>query len=55
VQYTGGWEDYIILFIFSLLGIIIKKYDFNAPALLFGFILSERIEALTIQMGVLYL
>jgi len=55
VQYTGGWEDYIILFIFSLLGICVKKYNFNAPALLFGFILSERIEALTIQMVALYL
>lgn len=55
VQYTGGWEDYIILFAFSILGILIKKYSFNAPALLFGFILSERIEALTIQMVALYL
>ena len=55
VQYTGGWEDYVTLFIFSLLGICVKKYSYNAPALLFGFILSERIEALTIQMGALYL
>lgn len=55
VQYTGGWEDYAILMIFSLLGMLMKKYNFNAPALLFGFILSERIEALTIQMGALYL
>lgn len=55
VQYTGGWEDYAILIIFSLIGIFIKQYKFNAPALLFGFILSERIESLTIQMGALYL
>ena len=54
VQYTGGWEDYFILAICSVVGLLAKKYKFSRPALLFAFILSDRIEALTIQMSGLY-
>ena len=54
VQYTGGWEDYAILIICSIVGISAKKFKFSRPALLFGFILAERVEALTIQMTGLY-
>jgi len=54
VQYTGGWEDYAILLIASLIGLLAKKYKFSRPALLFGFILAERIEALSLQMHDLY-
>jgi TctA family transporter len=53
-QYTGGWEDYAILAIASTVGILAKKYKFSRPALLFGFILAERIEALSLQMYYLY-
>lgn len=54
VQYTGGWEDYFILAVCSVIGILAKKYKFSRPALLFAFILSDRIEALTVQMSGLY-
>jgi TctA family transporter len=54
VQYTGGWEDYVILALCTFLGIVLKKYKFSRPALLIGFILSERIENLTVQMNALY-
>lgn len=54
VQYTGGWEDYAILAIFSVLGIICKRYKFSRPALLIGYILADRVEALTLQMSALY-
>ena len=54
VQYTGGWEDYAILAICSVVGILAKHFKFSRPALLFGFILAERVEALTIQMFSLY-
>lgn len=54
VQYTGGWEDYLILAIASVVGLLCSHYKFSRPALLIGFILSERIENMTIQMTSLY-
>lgn len=54
VQYTGGWEDYAVLAICSVLGVAAKKYRFSRPAILIAFILSNRIEALTIQLTSLY-
>ena len=37
-----------------MIGILAKKFKFSRPALLFGFILAERIESLSIQMYGLY-
>lgn len=54
VQYTGGWEDYAILAICSAIGLLAKKYKISRPAILIAFILSERVEALTIQLTSLY-
>jgi len=54
VQYTGGWEDYLMLALCSVIGLLAKQYKFSRPALLFAFILSDRIEALTVQMSGLY-
>ena len=54
VQYTGGWEDYAVLAIISLLGIVCKRYRFSRPALLIGFILLPRVESLTLQISALY-
>lgn len=54
VQYTGGWEDYFILVVCSIVGLLAKKYKFSRPALIFAFILADRIEALTVQMAGLY-
>ena len=54
VQYTGGWEDYAILIFCSALGIGAKYYKFSRPALLLGFILADRVEALTLQITKIY-
>ena len=54
VQYTGGWEDYLILFLASILGLACKKWDFSRASLLIGFILAGRIEGLTVQLTALY-
>lgn len=54
VQYTGGWEDYIILLICTVLGILAKKFKFSRPSILIGFILIERVENLTIQLTTVY-
>jgi len=54
VQYTGGWEDYAVLGIFSLLGIACKRYRFSRPALLIGYMLADRIESLSLQLTTLY-
>ena len=54
VQYTGGWEDYLIFAICSVLGILCKRFKFSRPGLVIGFILADRIEALTLQLTTLY-
>ena len=54
VQYTGGWEDYFILAVCSALGILCKTYKFSRPGMVIGFILAERVEALTLQITTLY-
>lgn len=54
VQYTGGWEDYAMLGIFSILGLLCKHLKFSRPALLIGYILADRVESLTLQMTALY-
>ena len=54
VQYTGGWEDYFMLAICSALGVLCKRYKFSRPGLVIGFILAERIEALTLQITTIY-
>jgi len=55
VQYTGGWEDYLIFILMSLFGIIIHKLQISKPALIIGFILFERFELLTVQLLTRYL
>ena len=54
VQYTGGWEDYIMIILCSIIGLTAKRFGFSRPALLIGFILSERIENMTLQVNGLY-
>lgn len=54
VQYTGGWEDYAVLAIFCVFGLILKQIKFSRPALIIGFVLSDKLEALTKQMSNLY-
>lgn len=54
MQYTGGWEDISMLGLFGMLGVLLKHFKFSRPALLIGFILSERVENMTIQLTSLY-
>jgi putative tricarboxylic transport membrane protein len=54
VQYTGGWEDYIILFTFGVIGVIMKKLKLSRPSLLIGFILASRVEGLSLQLFSVY-
>jgi len=54
LQYTGGWEDLAVLFAFSVLGLACKKYQVSRPALLIGFLLSDRIYSLTYQLTTLH-
>ena len=54
-QYTGGWEDYLVFFVFSLLGYGIHVLGISKPALLLSFILFERFELLTIQLLTRYI
>ena len=54
LQYTGGWPDLFMLAVFTVIGLACKHYKFSRPSLLIGFILAERIEALTLQFTTLY-
>ena len=54
LQYTGGWEDVAVLVIFSLIGLLCKKFQVSRPALLIGFLLSDRIYSLSYQMSTLH-
>ena len=55
VQYTGGWEDYLLFAIFSVIGIIAHKLQISKPAIIIGFILFERFELLSVQLLTRYI
>ena len=54
MQYTGGWEDLVMLAIFSCIGFTMRHFQFSRPACLIGYILAEKVEALTLQITGLY-
>jgi putative tricarboxylic transport membrane protein len=54
MQYTGGWEDLAVLTAFSIFGVLCKKFQVSRPALLIGYILSDRIYNLTYQLTSLH-
>ena len=54
LQYTGGWEDLAVLLVFSIFGILCKKFQVSRPALLIGYLLSDRIYSLTYQLTTLH-
>ncbi len=54
LQYTGGWEDLAVLIAFSILGLLCKKFQVSRPALLIGYLLSDRIYNLTYQLTSLH-
>lgn len=43
-RHTGGWNDYIILGIFCIIGFIMRYFKINRIAFLIGFVLSAKIE-----------
>jgi putative tricarboxylic transport membrane protein len=55
VQYTGGWEDYVIFLFFAIAGYIIHVLKISKPALLLTFILFERFELLSVQLLTRYI
>lgn len=48
-QATRDWSDLLALFIFSILGVYMKRFGWSRPALLIGFVLSSKVEALVYQ------
>ena len=54
VQYTGGWEDYAVFVACCALGFLLKKLKFNRAAFIIGFVLADRLEALSLQFFGIY-
>jgi TctA family transporter len=54
LQYTGSWQDIAMLTMCSALGLLCKKFQISRPALLIGFLLSDRIYNLTYQLKTLH-
>lgn len=54
VQYTGGWEDYAILAICSILGMAFKYLKLSRACMIVGFVLAGRLEKNVIQFTTLY-
>ena len=54
VQYTGYWEDYAILAICTVLGILLKEFKFSRAAFIIGFVLSDRLEKIFYQYSMLF-
>jgi TctA family transporter len=53
-QYTGTYNDIIILLLCSALGIFAKYFEISRPAILICFVIAERLESYTIQTFQLY-
>jgi len=54
IQYTGGWEDYAILGLCSLLGIGLRYFEISRPAVLVTYVIAERLESYIYQTSMLY-
>jgi putative tricarboxylic transport membrane protein len=54
VQYTGGWEDYVMLVICSVLGMLFKYFKLSRACMIVGFVLAGRLEKTSIQFTTLY-
>jgi hypothetical protein len=53
-QATRSWADLLVLFGLSVLGIYMKRFGWPRPALLIGFVLSGKVEALVYQTFTVY-
>jgi TctA family transporter len=54
VQYTGYWEDYLMLAICAAVGVVFKHLKLSRVAFIIGFVLSPRFESLFSQYTTLY-
>lgn len=54
MQYTGYWEDFAILVICTVVGIVMKISKLSRAAFIIGFVLSPRFETLLGQYTTLY-
>ena len=54
VQYTGGWEDYAILAICTVVGLSLRYLKISRISFILGFALSAKIELLGLQFITLY-
>jgi putative tricarboxylic transport membrane protein len=52
--YTGGIADLVMLVVFSILGVAMKRWKFSRPALVMAYILAPRVESLSIQLTTIY-
>lgn len=48
-QATRSWNDLIALFIMGLVGMYMKRFGWSRPALLIGYVLSQRLDAAMYQ------
>lgn len=53
-QATRDWADLLVLFGLSILGIYMKRFGWPRPALLIGFVLSNKVEELVYQTFTVY-
>ncbi len=53
-QATRNWGDLIALLLLSVLAVYMKRFGWSRPALLIGFVLSERVESSVYQTVTLY-
>ena len=49
-HYNSVWEDLTMLGVFSIIGLIMKKFEYSRPCMLIAFILFERIETSMYQL-----
>jgi putative tricarboxylic transport membrane protein len=54
LEYTGTVNDFYILILCSILGILAKQFHISRPAILVAFILAEKLEKYTMQTMQLY-
>jgi TctA family transporter len=53
-QYTGGWEDYAMFVIFTILGLLLKYLKISRVCVIIAFALTPRLETVGIQFLSLY-
>jgi hypothetical protein len=53
-QVTRSWYDLIALFVLGVLGVYMKRFGWSPPALLIGFVLSNRLDASVYQSVQVY-